>query len=72
MEAPLTEDWIAPLRQQLQKNLKDLATTLADQEKWLDQHEESLEEAAHEEAVRQLEKLETVMECLEEALEALD
>ena len=35
-------------------------------------NEESIDEAAHEETVRRLEKLESVLECLEEALEALD
>ena len=72
MEDLLAEDWVEPLRKQLKQNLSDLGKKLSEQEKWLDENEESIDEAAHEETVRRLEKLESVLVCLEEALEALD
>jgi len=67
----LPEEWTTKLQGQLKANLKDLSDRLAKQEQWLDENEDDLEEKDHEEAVRKIEQLETIIECLEEALDAL-
>ena len=68
----MPEEWTTKLQGQLKANLKDLSERLAKQEQWLDEHAEDLAEKDHEEAVRKIEQIETVIECLEEAMDALD
>ena len=68
----MPEEWTTKLQGQLKANLKDVGERLAKQEQWLDENEDDLEEKAHEEAVRKIEQMETIIECLEEAIDALD
>ena len=68
----MPEEWISKLQGQLKAHIKDLSGRLSQQEQWLDDNEDDLEEKDHEEAVRKLEQIESVMECLEEALDALN
>jgi hypothetical protein len=60
------------LRPLLEEQIKGLTAYLTSQEEWLDKNEDSMEEADHESFVRQMERAESVLECLEEALEAID
>jgi tetratricopeptide (TPR) repeat protein len=67
----LADVLLTNLENDLKKHLGSLQKALEDKEKWLDANEETLDEKAHEEAVRQLDQYESLLECLEEALDVL-
>lgn len=67
----MAEVLLEHLQKDLAKHVESIRQALQDKEKWLDDNEETLDEKAHEQAVRQLDRYESLLECLEEALDVL-
>lgn len=66
------QDMLQKLQKDLLRHVALVQKALEDKEEWLDQEESNLDDAGHEAATRVLDRYESLLECLEEALEILE